>query len=91
MKQEERKSAPQIESNEDAGQFWLEHDSVDFVDWDAAARPNQNRTTQLVPVAIPTEEYSRLAKLAATKHRSLGELASQIFQKSLRDFFAHGS
>ncbi len=79
------KKIPKFKNDEEAGRFWLEHDSADYIDWSKAKRvqlPNLKVSGHVVPVPIPDEEYSRLNELAAERKKSLAE--------TIRGLLAHG-
>ena len=88
------KKIPKFKNDEEAGRFWLEHDSADYIDWSKAKRvalPNLKLSGHIVPVAIPDDEYSRLNELAAERKKSLAETIRQLLVRGMDELRADPS
>src|SRR5437016_2965524 len=86
------KTIPKFENDEEAGRFWLEHDSAEYIDWGKAKRislPNLKASGHVVPVAIPDEEYSRLNDLATERKKSLAETIRQLLVRGMDELRAN--
>ena len=80
MKKQTHKPAPQIKSDEEAGKFWLEHDSTDYIDWSKAERPNRGKTY----VRLSEKTAQKLKRLAEKKSLELSTLAEQYVLEGIR-------
>ncbi len=88
------KKIPKFKSDEEAGQFWLEHDSTDYIDWSKAKRvhmPNLKASGHVVPVAIPDDEYARLNDLATARKKSLAETIRHLLARGIDELRANPS
>ncbi len=88
------KKIPKFKTDEEAGRFWLEHDSADYIDWSKAKRvqlPNLKASGHVVPVAIPDEEYIRLNNLAIERKKSLAETIRHLLIRSMDELRANPS
>ncbi len=84
MKSEARKIAPKIESDEEAGKFWLEHDTTDYVDWSKAERPNRPRADNLFEIEIPATAAKRLTSIAEQRHVTRTALVRKYVLEGLK-------
>jgi hypothetical protein len=92
MPKKQLKAIPKFKTDEEAGSFWLEHDSADYIDWSKAKRvslPKLQASGHVVPVAIPDEEYSRLNDLATERKKSLAETIRQLLVHSMDELTAN--
>jgi hypothetical protein len=75
------------QSEEEVAQFWLTHDSTEYVDVSKMEMPNRGRS-HIIPVTVPDDEYERLDLLAREEKKTIGELVRQIFQNGLNNLAA---
>jgi predicted DNA binding CopG/RHH family protein len=64
------KDIPEFKNEEEARQFWTEHDSTEYVDWSKAKRgvfPNLKPSTKTISLRLPESMIEEL-KLLANKN-----------------------
>ena len=62
-----KKQIPKFRSEEDERSFWAEHDSIDFIDWQAAQRrrfPNLKPSLRTISLHLPVSMIEDLKVLA---------------------------
>lgn len=63
------KDIPEFKSEDEEREFWANHDSAHYFDWDKAERvlfPNLKQTTRTISLRLPESMLNRL-KVAANK------------------------
>ena len=61
------KSIPEFRTDEDAGAFWMTHDTTDYLDWSKARRvtfPNLRPSTATISLRLPQGLLNELRTLA---------------------------
>ena len=61
------KPIPEFKSDEEAGEFWMTHDTTDYVDWSKARRitfPNLRPSTATISLRLPQSLLNELRILA---------------------------
>jgi len=61
------KPIPRFKSNEEAGEFWMNHDTTDYIDWTKARRitfPNLRPSTATISLRLPQSLLNELRTLA---------------------------
>jgi hypothetical protein len=94
MRSKQLKELPKFKSDEEFGQFVLDHDMTEYFDLSKAKPvvfPNLRRSPHVVPLSIPDDEFIQLNALAAQKKKSVGEFISQLIKRSLKDLRANPS
>ena len=70
MKQRAKKALkpiPEFQSDEEAGEFWMTHDTTEYLDWSKARRvsfPNLRPSTATISLRLPQGLLSELRMLA---------------------------
>jgi predicted DNA binding CopG/RHH family protein len=62
-----KKQIPEFRSEEDERNFWAEHDSTEFIDWQAARRrrfPNLKPSLRTISLRLPVSMIEELKVLA---------------------------
>ena len=88
------KKIPKFETDEEFGQFVLDHDMADYIDWSKSKPvvfPNLKRSEHIVPLQLPDEEYAQLSELAAARKKSLADTIRQLLAHSLKELRANPS
>jgi predicted DNA binding CopG/RHH family protein len=61
------KPIPKFKSHEEAGEFWMTHDTTDYIDWSKARRitfPNLRPSTATISLRLPQSLLNELRTLA---------------------------
>ena len=61
------KAVPKFKSDEEAGEFWMTHDTTDYFDWSKARRvtfPNLRPSTATISLRLPQGLLNELRTLA---------------------------
>lgn len=61
------KQVPEFKSEDEEREFWANHDSTDYVDWDRAERvifPNLKPSTRSISIRMPESMIDELKSLA---------------------------
>jgi len=85
------KTLPRFESEDEERAFWATHESSDYFDWANAevitepnAFPNLKLSEDLIEFMIPKEEVENLKAVAAKYHLSRHALARKFVLDALR-------
>ncbi|MDH5805321.1 MAG: BrnA antitoxin family protein [Gemmatimonadota bacterium] len=66
-KESNKKPIPRFETEDQEHDFWAEHDTVDFFDWDKAAKgrfPSLKPSTETISLRLPLSMLEELKMLA---------------------------
>ena len=61
------KPIPKFKSHEEAGEFWMAHDTTEYIDWSKARRitfPNLRPSTATISLRLPQSLLNELRTLA---------------------------
>ncbi len=66
-KQKKLKPIPKFASDEEAGAFWMTHDTTDYIDWSKGRKvsfPNLKPSTETISLRLPLDMLDQLRALA---------------------------
>lgn len=86
------KKIPVFKNEEKEAEFWLTHDSVDYIDWSKAKKnvvfPNLKRSTETISLRLPASTLFNIKYLANKKdvpYQSLIKVyLSEIVERELK-------
>ena len=64
------KEIPKFKNEQEEAEFWLTHDSTDYLDWSKAKKtifPNLKPTTESISLRLPAPLLARIKELANEK------------------------
>jgi len=64
------KEIPKFKNEQDEAEFWLTHDSTDYLDWSKAKKtifPNLKLSTESISLRLPAPLLARIKELANEK------------------------
>ncbi len=86
-----RKPLPEFRTEDEEREFWANHDSADFVDWEKAQRaifPNLKPSTRIISVRMPESMLDEL-KLLANKRDVPYQSLIKVFLRERIDAELH--
>jgi predicted DNA binding CopG/RHH family protein len=85
-----KKQIPKFKREDKEGEFWAEHDSVDYLNWTSAERvlfPNLKPTTRKITLRLPESLLDALRQLANERDVPYQSLIKMILQERIEEDF----
>lgn len=85
------KPIPEFKSEEEEHQFWAEHDSSEYLDWDRAERvvlPKLKPSTKTISLRMPESMLNQIRVLANKRDIPYQSLIKVFLQERINDEFS---
>lgn len=82
------KTLPRFKNEDEEAQFWLTHDSTDYIDWSKASRvtfPNLKPSTKTITIRVPQSLLDDLKVIANKKDVPYQSLVKVYLDKLVRE------
>lgn len=90
--QDNHKSIPHFESEDEEREFWATHDSTEYINWDRAERnpsfPNLKPSTRSVSIRLPESLLAQLKMLANKRDVPYQSLMKTFLAEKVREEIA---
>ncbi len=87
--QDNNKSIPHFDSEDEERAFWVTHDSTEFIDWDRAEKnpsfPNLKPSTRSVSIRLPESLLAQLKMLANKRDVPYQSLMKTFLAEKVRE------
>jgi len=84
------KKIPEFKNDEEEREFWLTHDSTDYIDWSKAKRvtfPNLKPSTKTISIRLPETLLSDIKFLANKKDVPYQSLIKMFLYEKIEEEF----
>jgi predicted DNA binding CopG/RHH family protein len=83
------KKIPKFNSEHEEREFWENHDSTEYIEWDKAKRailPNLKKSTKTISLRLPADMLEKIKVKANNLDIPYQSLIKIMLQKELREF-----